>query len=201
MVNVKRLPDAFAKKALEQGYLARSVFKLQELNAKFRFLKPNTSVVDFGAAPGSWTQYLAQVLGPKGNIVSVDMSPLKTKASNIRFVQADIFEIDPSHLGDTLNSFHTVVSDAAPSTTGNAPVDHLRSVELCLHISWVWISTSTRTELTLASLAVTVPAAAAIDLYFGDEDLHGISSSVCAAVSVHDAATRRISSLLADSII
>lgn len=138
MTQVKRVPDTFSRQAHARGFLARSVFKLEEINQKFKVLRPTTRVIDFGAAPGSWTQFVAQMIGPQGRITAVDLQPLKFRSGNVTPILADIFHVDPLQLCDNqLNSFHTVLSDAAPSTTGNAPLDSIRSVELCLHIAWV----------------------------------------------------------------
>ena len=69
MGNTYEKPDFWSKKAFSEGYPARSVYKLQEIDQKFRILKKNSSVLDLGSAPGSWTTYLLRNLGEEGKVV------------------------------------------------------------------------------------------------------------------------------------
>ncbi|GBD34083.1 Ribosomal RNA large subunit methyltransferase E [bacterium HR34] len=121
--------DTFSKKAKEKNYPARSVFKLQEINKKFKIIKPGTTVLDLGASPGSWTMYCAEELKGKGKIVAVDIKDIKNdilKIKNIEFYKMSIFDDKIFNLGE----FDVLLSDAAPNTTGIREVDHARQIEL-----------------------------------------------------------------------
>lgn len=125
--------DKFSRRAQFQGYRARSVFKLKELDEKFQLVKPGMNVLDIGAAPGSWLQYLAEAVGEHGLIVGVDIQPIQPVSKNVILIQGDI--TDQSIVEQIQSAFERrtadlVVSDIAPSTTGIAGVDHARSIEL-----------------------------------------------------------------------
>ncbi len=118
-------PDFWAQKAKKEGYPARSVYKLKEINEKFHLLKHNVKVLDIGAAPGSWSLWILQQLDGSGFLTSVDLQPLKIDASkaNFHFRQGNLYdaEVRAEILG--LGPYDLVVSDAAPATTGNRLVD------------------------------------------------------------------------------
>jgi 23S rRNA (uridine2552-2'-O)-methyltransferase len=122
-------PDFWSIKAQKEGYPARSVYKLQEIDEKFKVLRPNTKVLDLGAAPGSWSLWILKRLGASGSLLAVDLSPLTIGAQkrNFTFIQGDIFteEIGKAIRGG--GPYGLVVSDAAPLTTGNRMVDVARS--------------------------------------------------------------------------
>lgn len=125
--------DHFTKAAKKQGYPARSVFKLEEIDRRVRLLRPGMSVVDLGAAPGSWTMYAADKIGPKGKLLSVDLKPLEVALpTNIMFVQGDAFALGEDILAPFV-PFDVVLSDMAPNTTGNRLGDQTRSFELFMH--------------------------------------------------------------------
>ena len=126
--------DYFFHKAKEQNFAARSVFKLEEIDQKFRILKSGDKVLDLGAAPGSWSQYVSRKVGQKGRLLGVDLQPVKLTLPNAVFLTADMRELD---LPQTLCEqgfeppFDVVLSDMAPRTTGIRLTDQMRSVELC----------------------------------------------------------------------
>lgn len=126
--------DHYFKKAKQQNFAARSVFKLEEIDQKFRILKPKQTVLDLGASPGSWSQYCSQKVGSGGRILGVDLKPVTAKLSNAVFIQADLRDLN---LEQTFieNGFHPpfdlVISDMAPNTTGIRMTDQARSFELC----------------------------------------------------------------------
>lgn len=124
--------DFYTKKAQKEGYPARSVYKLQEIQAKFNVLKKGSRVLDVGAAPGSWTLYVMKMLGNEGFLSSIDLKPLavEIKNSNFFFVQGDAFDQENIRLLAEKGPYDTVLSDAAPSTTGNKIVDTERSIQL-----------------------------------------------------------------------
>ena len=85
-------PDFWSQKAFSEGYPARSVYKLKEIDEKFGMIKKSTVVLDLGAAPGSWTTFLLRKLNGNGKVVSCDLNPLaKTvKGDNLVFIQGDL---------------------------------------------------------------------------------------------------------------
>ena len=127
---MKKVRDHYFKKARKQGFPARSVFKLEEAQKKYRFLKPGQAVLDLGACPGSWSKYAAGVAGPKGLVVAVDIQKLSVMADNIRVLQRDVYDLKLSELREISPYFAVVLSDMAPKTTGRKDVDHFRSVAL-----------------------------------------------------------------------
>jgi 23S rRNA (uridine2552-2'-O)-methyltransferase len=126
--------DKYFKKAKQEGFAARSVYKLQEIDQKFKVLKPGQTVLDLGAAPGSWSQFTSSRIGPTGRILGVDLSPVTVELSNANFIQADLRDL---HLEEVfrehgfVDPFDLVISDMAPKTTGIKSVDQARSLELC----------------------------------------------------------------------
>jgi len=143
-------PDPWQLKARKEGYPARSVYKLQEMDEKFGLLKPARAglpfrVLDLGAAPGSWSLYalrkMARVSGPVASagalLVSADLSPLSRKfdgglfdGENFSFTQGDI--TDPAMRDSIIarGPYSLILSDAAPATMGNRFVDTCQSLEL-----------------------------------------------------------------------
>ncbi len=121
-------PDHYYAKAKKRGFAARSIFKLEELNEKFRLIRPGMRVLDLGSAPGSWLQYVAKEVGEEGEVLGIDLDPLHIPLPpHAHFVRTDIVHWDSS----THASFDVVLSDMAPKTTGNRIGDHLKSIGLC----------------------------------------------------------------------
>lgn len=126
--------DYYYRKAKEENYAARSVFKIQEIDHRLRIFKPGMKVLDLGAAPGSWSQYAAQKVGKNGRILGIDIQPIKITLPNALFLAADMRDLD---LGKTMEEhgiappFDIVLSDMAPKTTGYRLQDQMRSLELC----------------------------------------------------------------------
>ena len=125
-------PDHYSRRARAQGYGARSVFKLQELDDRFSLVRHGYRVLDIGAAPGSWSQYASKRVGPTGLIVAVDLQemPQLEGLQNVTAFQADVLEPETHRRIEELGPFDLVVSDAAPRTTGNRTVDTARSAAL-----------------------------------------------------------------------
>ena len=126
--------DYFFHKAKAENYAARSVFKIQEIDDRFKILKPGYKVLDLGAAPGSWSQYASQKVGPQGRILAVDLQPIKITLSNVAFVTADMRDIALEKImkeNEIAPPFDVVLSDMAPKTTGIRITDQARSLELC----------------------------------------------------------------------
>jgi 23S rRNA (uridine2552-2'-O)-methyltransferase len=126
--------DFYFKQAKKENYAARAVFKIQEIDEKFRIFRPGQKVLDLGAAPGSWAQYASRKVGQQGRILGVDIQPIKLTIPNAVFITADMRELD---LDKTMADagiappFEVVLSDMAPKTIGIRLTDQMRSLELC----------------------------------------------------------------------
>ena len=127
--------DHYFLKAKQENYPARSVYKLKEINARFKLFKSGMKVLDLGAAPGSWTLFASEIVGKKGLVLACDLQETDTVFSeNVQFLQEDIFERTEGFeaLLQELGPFDMVISDMAPRTTGTKFTDQTRSLELCL---------------------------------------------------------------------
>jgi 23S rRNA (uridine2552-2'-O)-methyltransferase len=126
--------DYYFKKAKKENYAARAVFKIQEIDEKFKLFKPGYQILDLGAAPGSWSQYAAKKVGPKGRILGIDLQPIKITLPNALFITADMRDLNlvrtMTEAGIT-PPFDVVLSDMAPKTCGIRVTDQMRSLELC----------------------------------------------------------------------
>ena len=126
--------DYYYRKAKQENFAARSVFKLEEIDKKYHLFKTNQMVLDLGAAPGSWSQYSSQKIGAGGRVLGVDLSPITVSLKNATFIQADLRDLNLEELflqqGFT-PPFDLVLSDMAPKTTGIRLTDQTRSMELC----------------------------------------------------------------------
>lgn len=125
--------DAWSRKAAKEGFRARSVYKLMELDERFHLLKAGQTVLDLAAAPGSWLQYVSRRIGPKGLAVGIDLTPIAPVADNVRTLTGDMREtetIDSLLHAENLPAVDLVLSDIAPSTSGIKDVDQWRSIEL-----------------------------------------------------------------------
>ena len=126
--------DHYFKKAKQNNFVARSVFKLEEIDQKFKILKPKQMILDLGASPGSWSQYCSKKIGDAGRILGVDLKPIAIKLSNSVFIQADLRNInleDIFILHGFTPPFDLLISDMAPNTTGIRITDQARSADLC----------------------------------------------------------------------
>ena len=124
--------DAYVLRAQREGYRSRAVYKLEELDGKYHFLKPGITVVDLGAAPGGWSQYARTRVGAKGRIIALDilaMDPI----DGVEFLQGD-FRDDAvlarlvQRLGGQMADL--VISDLAPNISGMQAVDQPRAMYL-----------------------------------------------------------------------
>ena len=120
--------DPFTKKARDENFAARSVYKLEEIHRRERVLQNAKLVLDLGAAPGSWTQYCLKTL-PQAEIIAVDLSPLTVKDPRVTFFQEDIESVtlDAAVAGRPVD---VVLSDMAPKTSGIPASDVALSFEL-----------------------------------------------------------------------
>lgn len=124
--------DFYAGQAKKENYPARSVYKLKEIDAKYHLIKPGDRVLDLGAAPGSWLKYLAERVGEKGQVISIDINELKIPIkANIIFFKKDVFAKDLLTLPALQKKFQALVSDLAPKTSGIQFQDSQNSLLLC----------------------------------------------------------------------
>jgi 23S rRNA (uridine2552-2'-O)-methyltransferase len=135
-VNVKRLKgniwdDHYARRARKEQWLARSVYKLEEIDRKHRLIRPGHRILDLGCYPGSWSQYCLMKAGPQGEVVGIDLKePDRFSAPNFRFLQADILDTDSEWLQNQIGPRDGVISDLAPQTSGIRVADATRSLRL-----------------------------------------------------------------------
>ncbi len=123
--------DPLMVRAKKEGYRARSVYKLEELDQRFSLFRPGLRVLDLGAFPGSWLQYVSQVIGPTGLALGIDLKPISRIARNVQTMVADIKDLTTlENKLLTKDNFDVVISDLAPNTTGIPGLDQSRSVEL-----------------------------------------------------------------------
>ncbi len=121
--------DRFFHKAKADGYLARSAYKLDEMQKKFKLFRSGDLVLDLGAAPGAWSQVALKLLGPKGLVVGLDLKPVEFTAANAKFYQMDAFNFDSEILEG--RAVDCLLSDMMANTTGFRDVDQARSFDLC----------------------------------------------------------------------
>ncbi len=131
MANSRRdKADSYTLRAHREGYPARSVYKLEEINASHHLIKPGDSVLDVGAAPGSWTLFThRELLKENGRIVSIDLNPLNLNPvpPTVTAIVGDAFSKENRERLIELGPYDAIISDAAPMTTGNRTVDTTRS--------------------------------------------------------------------------
>jgi 23S rRNA (uridine2552-2'-O)-methyltransferase len=128
----KHFDDEFVKRAQREGWRSRAVYKLEEIDRKYRLIRPGMTVVDLGAAPGGWSQYVEKVLAGKGRIIALDileMQPLP----GVEFIHGDFTEDESLDL--LMNSLGAeqvdlVLSDMAPNISGMQAVDQPRGIYL-----------------------------------------------------------------------
>jgi 23S rRNA (uridine2552-2'-O)-methyltransferase len=131
--------DHYSQRAKSEHYPARSVYKLKEIQKKFRVVRKGDKVLDLGCSPGSWLMAAAEFTGAAGRIVGLDLQPVELEhPPNVKTYTADALGLDNGWLESLGNDFNVVLSDLAPATTGNKTVDAARSLRLCeaaLHIA------------------------------------------------------------------
>jgi len=124
--------DQYVLKSQQEGYRSRAAYKLLQIQAKDKIIKPGMNVVDLGAAPGGWSQVARQFIGSKGKIVALDILPMEQLAQ-VEFIQGDFQEESVLHeLLAMLNNERVdlVISDMAPNITGVKAVDQPKSIYL-----------------------------------------------------------------------
>ncbi len=127
----KQRRDTYVRQSKVDGYRARSAYKLKEINEKFRIFKGGMSVIDIGAAPGSWSQYVAKVV-KSGKIISIDLKKMENIENTLQ-IQGDFTSVDTQ---DQIKEYlkkkpDVVMSDMAVNTTGIKNIDSIQTGELC----------------------------------------------------------------------
>ena len=129
----ERRDDPYVREAQRLGYRSRALFKIKEINEKDHLIKPGQIVVDLGAAPGGWSQFVRPLLGPKGKLFALDilnMEPLP----GVNFILGDFREAGPLQELEKIvgsNEVDLVLSDLAPNISGVDSADQVASVYLC----------------------------------------------------------------------
>ena len=127
----KQRRDTYVRQSKVDGYRARSAYKLKEIDEKFKIFKGGMSVVDIGAAPGSWSQYVAKVV-KSGKIISIDLKEMENIENTLQ-IQGDFTLVDTQNqIKEYLKKKPDVVmSDMAVNTTGIKNIDSIQTGELC----------------------------------------------------------------------
>jgi len=114
--------------AKKDGYPARSVYKLKEIDEKYKIFKKGDRVLDLGCSPGSWLLYISQKVGKQGKVIGIDLEEIKIpQKANIVFIKKSVFDLKESSFKD---KFEAVVSDLSPKTSGVEFLDAAKSLEL-----------------------------------------------------------------------
>ena len=128
--------DEYVQRAQREGWRSRAVYKLEELDRKYRLIKPGMTIVDLGAAPGGWSQYAAKLVGRKGEIFALDILPMEPLA-DVRFLAGDfrdeavLSRLETELSGpDGVRPIDLVMSDMAPNISGVDVVDQPRTMYL-----------------------------------------------------------------------
>ena len=128
---MNRWADYYTEKAKKETWLARSVYKLQEIDRRMHIIHPGDRVLDLGCYPGSWSQYCLKKVGSRGHVTGIDIKkPERLNAKNFLFINADVLKLDLEWLKQRIGLQDVLLSDMAPNTTGVATTDVARSLEL-----------------------------------------------------------------------
>lgn len=122
--------DPFHQKAKKEGFLARAVYKLQEIDDKHRLFGDGDRVLDLGCSPGSWLQYARTRVGDRGVLVGLDRTALERPPARTRLLIGDVHTISIDELRGDVEMFDVVLSDMAPDTSGIRSADQARSEAL-----------------------------------------------------------------------
>ena len=153
---MRGVSDYWTQKAKKEGYPARSVYKLREINEKFSVLPRKGTVLDLGASPGSWTRFILR--GGHCAVVAADLEPLAIEPhENLSFYKGDFTHEETLALIRAKGPYNALVSDAAPATTGNRTVDSSRSEALARHV------------LEISRRMLIADGACVIKIFQGDE--------------------------------
>ncbi|WP_415880209.1 23S rRNA (uridine(2552)-2'-O)-methyltransferase RlmE [Methylomonas sp. TEB] len=124
--------DEYVKKAQAMGYRSRAVFKLIEIQEKDKIIKPGINIVDLGAAPGGWSEYVSKIVGKKNKVIALDLLAIDP-IDGVDFIQGDFREDDVlEQLYKVLDGepVHLLLSDMAPNMSGSREMDQPRAIYL-----------------------------------------------------------------------
>jgi 23S rRNA (uridine2552-2'-O)-methyltransferase len=124
--------DHYVKQAHQDGYRSRAVYKLEEINERYKLFQPGMTIVDLGAAPGSWSQLITKLIGKKGKIIALDILPMDP-IEGVDFLQGDFNDeaVYAALLARIPNQkADWVISDMAPNLSGIDSVDQPKSIAL-----------------------------------------------------------------------
>jgi 23S rRNA (uridine2552-2'-O)-methyltransferase len=124
----RHVTDPYVRKAKEQGYRSRAAFKLLQIDAKEKILRPGQVVVDLGAAPGGWSQVAAGKVKPSGRVIAIDLLPI-APISGVTLLKGD-FRSESLHRAMADAKADIVLSDLSPNLSGIGNVDQARALEL-----------------------------------------------------------------------
>jgi len=165
----RQRPDYYAKRAKQEHFPARSVYKLQEIQKKFALMRRGQRVLDLGCAPGSWAKFAAGIVGSSGRVIGIDQKPVTEKLpGHVLLLNEDVLALAeaPQQCEALVDGpVDVVLSDMAPSTTGKKDVDAARS----WHLS--------RAALTIAG-EVLASGGAFVCKIFQGEDFEGFVAEV-----------------------
>ena len=136
---MRSINDYYSKRAKAEGYPARSVYKLEEIQRRFQILRKGMRVLDLGASPGSWSLYTAKIVGRGGSIIAVDLQDKfpSIKETQVTFLSGDIYDEALTEKLKSFSPYDCITSDAAPTTTGNRTVDTLKSAALAERVIYL----------------------------------------------------------------
>ncbi|HAY39123.1 MAG TPA: 50S rRNA methyltransferase [Desulfobacteraceae bacterium] len=150
--------DHYTQQAKKERFPARSVYKLEEIQKKYNIIKKGNNVLDLGCAPGSWLLYSAKMTGKTGRVIGIDLVPVTINVpAHVRVYTGDILLMDDDFFKSLGTDFNVVISDMAPSTTGNKVVDSTRSFNLCL------------TALSIAQMTLTAGGSFVCKIFQGED--------------------------------
>jgi len=168
-----RWQDHYSQRAKKERFPARSVYKLKEIQKKYGLIKKGNKILDLGCAPGSWLLYAADLTGNTGHVTGIDLVPVKIHVpSHVKIYTGDILSMDEAYFSSLGQDFNIVMSDMAPSTTGNRLVDSTRSFNLC------------QMALTVAQTTLKTGGSFVCKIFQG-EDFKKFSDSVKAVFNRH----------------
>ena len=171
--NTRSRPDFYAQRAKKEKFPARSVYKLEEMQRKYRLIRRGDKVLDLGCSPGSWLLFIAKATGDKGRVVGIDKKRITIDLPpNVQAYRGDITDMDDELRAAVGDGYHVVVSDMAPATIGRKDVDAARSYALCL------------TALEIAD-NVLRPGGAFVCKIFQGEDFKAFSEAVRIRFKMH----------------
>jgi len=130
--NKEHAEDHYVQRAHKEGWRSRAVYKLEELDNKYNLIQPGMNIVDLGAAPGGWSQYIARKVGKNGHIIAIDVLDMDA-VNNVNFLKGDfteqeIYESLRELVGK--NPIDLVLSDMAPNISGISSVDQPKAMYL-----------------------------------------------------------------------